>query len=137
MKHLLSILLLLAGCTAAVEPTPEPASPSWMDVTWPPEGGVRHTPWVDGSHCPYPPESALDTLPLGDANKDGAVTADDYMSVQQHLGDYGPAGIYGDANWNGVVTDADTECVQQKMGRDYGEPVVELADNDGLIPQGE
>ena len=53
---------------------------------------------------------------LGDANKDGVVSAGDYSSVQEHFGDTGLPNIPGDANCDGVVSAGDYASVQANFG---------------------
>ena len=52
---------------------------------------------------------------LGDANRDGIVSAGDYASVQTHYGETGEpdTGILGDANLDGVVSAGDYGSVQR------------------------
>ncbi len=50
-------------------------------------------------------------IPVGDANHDGIVSADDYGSVQLHFGETGDPGILGDANFDGVVSADDYGAV--------------------------
>ena len=55
---------------------------------------------------------------LGDANKDGVVSAGDYASVQSAFGDTGPddGTLVGDANADGVVSAGDYASVQANFG---------------------
>jgi fructan beta-fructosidase len=55
-------------------------------------------------------------LLLGDANRDGVVSAGDYASVQANFGNTGEAGILGDANGDGVVSAGDYASVQANFG---------------------
>ena len=55
-------------------------------------------------------------LLLGDANRDGVVSAGDYASVQANFGNTGNPGILGDANGDGVVSAGDYACVQAYFG---------------------
>ncbi len=59
----------------------------------------------------YPP-----TLLVGDANRDGVVSAGDYGSVQANFGHTGLPGILGDANLDGVVSAGDYASVQANFG---------------------
>ena len=61
----------------------------------------------------------LDFL-LGDANHDGLVSADDYVSVQSNFGSSGAAGILGDANLDGLVSADDYASVQANFGATSG-----------------
>ena len=62
------------------------------------------------------------TFPLGDANHDGVVAADDFAYVQSHFGGSGEPGIYGDANWDGVVSADDFASIQAHFGNHLPEP---------------
>ncbi len=53
---------------------------------------------------------------LGDANHDGVVSSDDYVSVQANFGATGEPGIPGDANYDGLVSADDTNAVQTNFG---------------------
>ncbi|HDY64741.1 MAG TPA: PEP-CTERM sorting domain-containing protein [Phycisphaerae bacterium] len=75
---------------------------------------IHLTPETEPSDPP-PPE-----LLLGDANRDGLVSADDYGSVQLNFGDTGVAGIPGDANLDGVVSADDYGSVQWNFGNTQG-----------------
>ena len=61
----------------------------------------------------------LDWL-LGDANHDGLVGADDYVSIQANFGNSGAAGILGDANFDGLVSADDYASVQANFGNTSG-----------------
>ena len=54
-------------------------------------------------------------LCLGDANRDGLVSAGDYASVQANFGNIGNPGIPGDANLDGVVSAGDYASVQGEI----------------------
>ncbi len=65
----------------------------------------------------------MDVIPfvpylMGDANKDGVVSAGDYASVQANFGNTGAAGgsLIGDANKDGVVSAGDYASVQANFG---------------------
>ncbi len=56
---------------------------------------------------------------MGDANRDGVVSAGDYASVQANFGHTSYPGdwdLYGDANWDGVVSAGDYASVQINFG---------------------
>ena len=55
-------------------------------------------------------------LLLGDANRDGVVSAGDYAAVQANFGNTGEVGIVGDANLDGVVSAGDYAAVQANFG---------------------
>ena len=60
--------------------------------------------------------SPLTNLLMGDANRDGVVSADDYTSVAINLGDSGDRGILGDANGDGFVDSGDFLSIQENYG---------------------
>ncbi len=62
----------------------------------------------------------LTTMLLGDANGSGAVSADDYGSVQGNFGDTGVPGFPGDANGSGAVSADDYGSVQANFGNTAG-----------------
>ncbi len=62
----------------------------------------------------------LTTMLLGDANRTGTVSADDYGSVQLNFGDTGAPGLPGDANGSGAVTADDYGSVQLYFGATRG-----------------
>ena len=65
--------------------------------------------------------SFVSELPLGDANDDGVVSADDFASVQFHFGNvYLEPGGPGDANHDGVVSADDYATVQTYYGDTMG-----------------
>ena len=53
---------------------------------------------------------------LGDANRDGVVSAADYSAVQTYFGNVGGEGLFGDANGDGVVSASDYSCIQANFG---------------------
>lgn len=53
---------------------------------------------------------------LGDANRDGVVSAGDYAAVQTYFGNVGGPGLLGDANGDGVVSAGDYASVQANFG---------------------
>ena len=73
----------------------------------------------DGNFAGLTPE--LSFL-LGDANKDGLVSADDYASVQANFGNTGAAdgSLLGDANHDGLVSADDYASVQANFGHTSG-----------------
>ena len=70
---------------------------------------------------------AIVNLLDGDANRDGAVSADDYASVQSNFGDTGAPGLPGDANGDGSVSADDYASVQGNFGSTQGMPIPEPA----------
>ncbi len=66
-------------------------------------------------------------LLMGDANRDGIVSAADYAAVQAFFGSTGQAGIPGDANGDGVVSAADYAAVQANFGSSASSSVPEPA----------
>ena len=57
---------------------------------------------------------------VGDANRDGVVSVDDYASVQANLGSTGEPGLPGDANYDGAVSADDYASVQANFGDTAG-----------------
>jgi len=54
---------------------------------------------------------------LGDANRDGVVSAGDYAAVQANFGNAGVEGfLVGDANGDGIVSAGDYACIQANFG---------------------
>ncbi len=68
--------------------------------------------------------ATLEVIPfellMGDANRDGVVSAGDYASVQANFGHVGDPGILGDANCDGVVSAGDYASVQANFGAVLG-----------------
>ena len=58
---------------------------------------------------------------MGDADRNGVVSADDFAAVQSNFGNIG-AGILGDADYNGVVSADDFAAVQANFGNHAPEP---------------
>ena len=56
------------------------------------------------------------TLLVGDANRDGVVSAGDYSTVQGNFGFIGIPGLLGDANGDGIVSAGDYASVQANFG---------------------
>ncbi|HDY65062.1 MAG TPA: PEP-CTERM sorting domain-containing protein [Phycisphaerae bacterium] len=59
-------------------------------------------------------------LLVGDANRDGVVSADDYASVQGNFGEIGIPGIHGDATGDGMASADDYGSVQVHFGDTAG-----------------
>ncbi len=70
---------------------------------------------------------------LGDANRDGVVSADDYGSVQLNFGDTASTGLPGDANGDGVVSADDYGSVQLNFGNIVEVDLPGDANGDGVV----
>ena len=68
---------------------------------------------------------------FGDADRDGVVSAADYICIQTHFGNSGDPGILGDANRDGVVSAADYACVQANFGQILSSTI----DNNMSVPE--
>ena len=72
--------------------------------------------WAGGREIMFLAADDTPSLLLGDANRDGVVSAGDYASVQQNFGLVGEIGILGDASLDGVVSAGDYSSVQANFG---------------------
>ena len=62
----------------------------------------------------------MTTMLLGDSNRTGTVSADDYVWIQSNFGDTGVPGMPGDGNGDGVVSADDYGSVQLYFGATRG-----------------
>ena len=70
---------------------------------------------------------------FGDANLDGKVTGDDYVSVDANLGLTGAQWVQGDFNFSGTTTGDDYVAIDANLGKGTTNPLSYAEDQEAMV----